>query len=107
MADAKILGAVNAYSNAANINSTDYSFAKPSVNKEIKPDFTELVSQALGNAVDAQKTAEVESAKALVNKTTLDELAIAVNNADLALRTVVSIRDRVIAAYQDIIKMPI
>jgi len=32
---------------------------------------------------------------------------LAVSNAEVALQTVVAVRDRVIAAYQDILKMPI
>jgi flagellar hook-basal body complex protein FliE len=31
----------------------------------------------------------------------------AVNNAELALQTIVTVRDKVIQAYQDVLRMPI
>lgn len=73
----------------------------------LKPDFGELVGQSLQSAKSVAYTGEAVSTKALAGKADLTDLVTAVSNAELALNTVVSIRDRVISAYQDIIKMPI
>jgi flagellar hook-basal body complex protein FliE len=35
------------------------------------------------------------------------DVVMAVNNAEVTLQTVVAVRDKVIAAYQDIMRMPI
>ena len=47
------------------------------------------------------------SAKAIAEKADLTDLVTSVTNAELTLQTVVAVRDRMISAYQDIIKMPI
>lgn len=69
--------------------------------------FSELVSSAAGNTIGNIRKAEQVSADAIVGKASLNEVVNAVNNADVALKSVVAIRDKVIGAYQDIIKMPI
>ncbi len=45
--------------------------------------------------------------KALVGKADLTDVVTAVSEAETALNAVVAVRDRVISAYQEIIKMPI
>ena len=44
---------------------------------------------------------------ALTKETSLVDIVTAVTNAEVALETAVAVRDRVIAAYQEIIRMPI
>lgn len=73
----------------------------------MKPNFTELLSGSLEQARDAGYGSEKVSTKAVANQAELHDLVSAVSNAELTLNTVVAIRDRVIGAYQDIIKMPI
>lgn len=72
-----------------------------------KPSFQALVGEALGSARDTGYNAEAISTKGLAGKADLSEVVAAVANAETALNTVVAVRDRVINAYQDIIKMPI
>jgi flagellar hook-basal body complex protein FliE len=45
--------------------------------------------------------------KGMAKEAELTDVVTAVSNAELTLQTVVTIRDRVIQAYQDIIRMPI
>jgi len=71
------------------------------------PKFDELVAQGLDDARSSGYKTEAISTESLVNKTELHELVSAVTNADLTLNTVVALRDRIISAYQDIIRMPI
>jgi flagellar hook-basal body complex protein FliE len=69
--------------------------------------FGNLVQQSLQTAIDAQHTSEKTSAAALVGKADMTEVLQAVNNAELALNTVIAVRDRVVQAYQQIMSMPI
>ena len=69
--------------------------------------FADLVKDAAGAAVEAGQRGEVASMNALAGNADLAEVVTAVANAEVALQTVVAIRDRVIQAYQDIIRMPI
>ncbi|MGE0743982.1 MAG: flagellar hook-basal body complex protein FliE [Rhodospirillales bacterium] len=70
-------------------------------------DFGSLVENGLKSAVDVGHNAEKLSAAAIAGKAELADVVTAVNNADVTLQTVIAIRDRVIQAYQDIVRMPI
>ena len=69
--------------------------------------FSSLVSSSLGDVSAATKNTELQSAKALVGEADLVDVATAVQNAEMVVQTVVSVRDKVISAYNDILKMPI
>lgn len=53
------------------------------------------------------KKGEAVSAKAAVGKADLTEVVTAVTNAEVTLQTVTAVRDRVVNAYQEILRMPI
>lgn len=70
-------------------------------------DFAGLVKQAMGAAVQAGAGAEATAAQALTGQADMNDVVLAVANAEIALQTVVAVRDRVVQAYQDILRMPI
>ena len=79
---------------------------------DAKPDqagsgFAELVSGSLNDAINAGRSSERVSMQAVANQADINEIVTAVTNAEVTLQTVVAIRDRIIQAYQDIIRMPI
>ena len=69
--------------------------------------FSSLVTESIGAVEQATTNLEVQSAKALVDKADIIDVVTASANAELVVNTVVSVRDKVIAAYNDILKMPI
>lgn len=69
--------------------------------------FFDMVGGALKEAAGTGYRSELVATKALSGKADLTDVVTAVADAETALNTVVAIRDRVISAYQDIIKMPI
>lgn len=69
--------------------------------------FAELVKDAVQEAVKTGNSGEQVTAKAVQNSADLNEVVTAVAEADLTLQTVVAVRDRVIEAYKDIVRMPI
>ncbi|MCI5049084.1 MAG: flagellar hook-basal body complex protein FliE [Rickettsiales bacterium] len=73
----------------------------------MKPSFDRLVGSSLQEARDTGYHSEGVSTKSIANEAELHDLVTSVANAELTLNTVVAVRDRVINAYQDIIKMPI
>ena len=75
--------------------------------KDPAEDFASLVRDATGSAIDTMRQSETMSAKALAGKADLNEVVSAVSNAEVTLQTVLAVRDKVIAAYQDILRMPI
>jgi flagellar hook-basal body complex protein FliE len=69
--------------------------------------FSSLLSRALDGAITTGKQADAQSAQAISGHGDLTQVVTAVSQAELALQTTVAVRDRVLQAYQDIIKMPI
>jgi len=69
--------------------------------------FGQMVREALQDSIDASKKSEAISAQAVAGKADVTDVVTAVNNAEMALDTVVAVRDRVISAYQEIMRMPI
>ena len=70
-------------------------------------EFGEMLKAATEQVVDKLETADTQSLKAVAGNASLDEVVMAVTEAEMALNTVVSIRDRVIQAYQEVLRMPI
>ena len=49
----------------------------------------------------------MESARAVAGQAEMVDVVTAVSNAEMVLETVTTVRDRVISAYQEIMRMPI
>lgn len=70
--------------------------------------FGEVLSQALGQAVQAQKdAAALTYAAAQGQEVNTQDLIMALSKAELTLQTMVSVRDKATDAYQQIMQMPI
>lgn len=69
--------------------------------------FGALMSEVSETMLKTGAEADRLTAKAMTGKADLNQVVMAVSNADLALQTVVAVRDKVIQAYQDILRMPI
>ncbi len=69
--------------------------------------FSSLVGESLRKAAASGYNSEAVATRALAGKADVTDVVTAVANAEMSLNTVVAVRDRVISAYQDIIKMPI
>jgi flagellar hook-basal body complex protein FliE len=96
-----IASAVAAYANAAKPAAAGLS------PREQGGAFGDLLKQAVDSTVGALKEGETQSMKALDGKADIGTVVTAVSNAELTLQTVTAVRDRVISAYQDIMRMPI
>ena len=69
--------------------------------------FAGMVKSALENTTQTLKKSEALTNQALVNPADLGQVLTAVASAEITLQTVVAVRDRVVQAYQDILRMPI
>lgn len=69
--------------------------------------FGAALERALGTAVQAGHAADAASVSAMTGTTGTTEVVMAVARAELALQTTVALRDRVVAAYQDVMRMQI
>lgn len=106
MALTTINNAISAYNQAAKSFSGDSDSKTESVSGS-GMDFASLLKDGVKNAIDSSKRSEELSKQAIAGKADIRDVVAAVNNADLTLQTVVAVRDKVINAYNDILKMPI
>jgi flagellar hook-basal body complex protein FliE len=71
------------------------------------PSFSDFLSHAVNDAVGTMKQGEQMATQQATGKADIVNVVNSVNAAELTLDTVVAIRDKVIAAYQSIMQMPI
>ncbi|HEV7267392.1 MAG TPA: flagellar hook-basal body complex protein FliE [Falsiroseomonas sp.] len=69
--------------------------------------FGGLVQRAMQQGVEIGRSAEAASTAAMLGQGGVTEAVLAISRAELALQTTVAVRDRVVAAYQDVMRMPI
>ena len=69
--------------------------------------FGEALSRAVENAVATGREADHASTRGLMGEGSVTDLVVAVGRAELTLQTAVAVRDRVVAAYQEVMRMPI
>jgi flagellar hook-basal body complex protein FliE len=71
------------------------------------PSFSALLKDAVGSVLDAGKKSDAQSMAMTSGKANVMDVVTAVAETDVAVSTLVSVRDRVIQSYEDIMKMPI
>ena len=69
--------------------------------------FADVLKSAMTDAVHASKNAEHQMAAQVAGKTELVDVVTAISAAEASLETVMAVRDQVISAYQEIMRMPI
>ena len=69
--------------------------------------FTAALQRALQDGVELGRSADASATQALAGQGSVSDVVLAVSRAELALQTAVAVRDRVVAAYQDVMRMPI
>ncbi|MGQ0527241.1 MAG: flagellar hook-basal body complex protein FliE [Alphaproteobacteria bacterium] len=93
--------AASAYANTTRIGSAAKAEGDDGVN------FSDFLKQGVSATVDALKSSEAASAQAVSGAADITDVVQAVTAAELTLQTVVAVRDRLVSAYQEIMRMPI
>jgi flagellar hook-basal body complex protein FliE len=95
--------------NAAAYNAALKRMGAPGIEsrEQAGPGFSEVLQQVAKDAVDTTRKAETASLQAVEGKADLQQVVNAVTAAELTVQTVTAVRDRVISAYQEILRMPI
>lgn len=97
------ISAVNAYKSAARgLPSEEMQGA----NDMQQGDFANLVKSAIQEAVKIGERGEQLSIAGINDRADINQVVTAVAEAEVALKTVVTVRDKVIDAYKEIIRMP-
>ncbi|GJD60327.1 flagellar hook-basal body complex protein FliE [Methylobacterium frigidaeris] len=69
--------------------------------------FTQLLSSALDGVGEAGRRADDQAMAVAAGKANVVDVVTAVAESETALQTLVAVRDRVISAYEDIMRMQI
>lgn len=69
--------------------------------------FGETLQRAVQGAIDIGRSADIASTNALTGQGSVTDVVLAISRAELALQTATAVRDRVVTAYQDVMRMPI
>jgi flagellar hook-basal body complex protein FliE len=69
--------------------------------------FDEMLGRAVDNGIRQLADAERTSSAALMGQASTVELATAMARAEVALQATIALRDRVVAAYQEVMRMPV
>ena len=101
------LDALSAYGRVAGRSAPASSPAPSTGGADGGVSFGGLVSSMIGDASTALKGAEAASAKQVAGKGDLVDVVTAIGAAEMALDTVVAVRDKVVGAYSEIMRMQI
>ncbi|MGL4323943.1 MAG: flagellar hook-basal body complex protein FliE [Beijerinckiaceae bacterium] len=69
--------------------------------------FGDALQNVLKSTLDSAKKGDAASMQAVQGKANLVDVVTAVTESEAAIETLVAVRDRVIAAYEEIMRMPI
>ena len=95
------LSAARAYQQAARASSTGAGGEAPGV------DFGKLVQDAINQAGASAQQAEQSALSVAGGQSDIVNVVTAIAAAETQMQTVIAVRDQVISAYQEILRMPI
>ena len=101
--------AISAYRNAAAGKTNTVAETVTGTGTKVNPgeSFADMVRGAAHDAHATMVNSEQMTQKAIVGDAELHEVVTAVSAAEVTLRTVVSVRDKAVEAYQSVLSMPI
>lgn len=104
-----ISSALNAYQQALSRigNTAKATTITTAENNKSAGSFQSMVTAAVSNAENLSRNAEEASLSGIVGKADFQDVVLAVSNAEIALETVVAVRDTAIKAYKEIMQMTI
>jgi len=100
--------AAAAYGNAAKLL-TQASEASPEMLNQggQGPDFASMLASSVQSVVDSGHHSDQLSLDLVNGKANVVDVVTAISQTEMAVETMVTVRDRVISAYEEIMRMPI
>ncbi|HZP74804.1 MAG TPA: flagellar hook-basal body complex protein FliE [Pseudolabrys sp.] len=103
------LTAANAYASLAKLGSGGAGVAKTIGDSAGDGDqsFGNMLKDAIGSVIETGRKSDAQSKAVVAGKANMVDVVTAVSETEVAVDAVVAVRDRVIQAYEDILKMTI
>jgi flagellar hook-basal body complex protein FliE len=99
--------AANAYASLARLTDPAAGLAKAVGGEQSGPNFGSLLKDALGAVNEAGRKSDMQAQSLATGKSNMVDVVTAVAETEVAVNTLVSVRDKVVAAYEEIMRMPI
>ena len=99
--------AASAYANIARLADPSAGLIKGPGEAAGGPSFGSMLSQAINSVAEAGQKSEAQSKAMVTGKADMVDVVTAVSETEVAVETMVSVRDKVIEAYQSIMQMSI
>jgi len=100
--------AATAYGNAAKLLSQSVETPADNLGSSGQgPDFAKMLASSVQSVVDTGHQSEQLSLDLVNGKANVVDVVTAISQTEMAVETMVTVRDRVISAYEEIMRMPI
>jgi flagellar hook-basal body complex protein FliE len=99
--------AANAYASLAKMGEQVSKIGSVTPADSSAPSFSGILKDALSAVTEAAQKSDMQTQAVTAGKANMVDVVTAVAESETAVQALVSVRDRVIAAYEDILKMPI
>lgn len=101
------IAAANAYAALARMGEQTASLARGAAVPESAPSFSGVLKDVINAVSGVAQKSDAQAQAVATGKSNLVDVVTAVAETETAVQTLVSVRDKVISAYEDILKMPI
>jgi len=99
--------AANAYAALARLTNPAGGVGKGVGNEGGEASFGAMLKDALGTVMEAGRHSDQQAKAMVAGKANVVDVVTAVAESEVAVQALVSVRDKVIAAYEEIMRMPI
>ena len=99
--------AANAYAKLSRLADPGANPLKPSAGDLAGPSFGAMVKDAINSVVETGRKSDGLAQGMAAGKANIVDVVTAVSETEVAVQTLVSVRDKVISAYEEIMRMPI
>ena len=99
--------AANAYAKLARLADPGANPMQSGAGESNGPSFGAMVKDAINSVVQSGHKSDALAQGMAAGKANIADVVTAVSETEVAVQTLVSVRDRVISAYEEIMRMPI
>ena len=101
------ISAASAYAKLARLADPGANLGKAAGAESGGPNFGAMVKEAIGSVIEVGKKSDAQSQAMAAGKANIVDVVTAVTETEVAIEAMVSVRDKVIQAYEEIMRMPI
>jgi flagellar hook-basal body complex protein FliE len=99
--------AANAYAALARMGQQTANLGSGTETAAAGPSFGSVLKDVIDTVSDAAQKSDAQAKAVAAGKANMVDVVTAVAETETAVQTLVAVRDKVISAYEDILKMPI